>query len=386
MRRQVRVLVFSVVMLTTLVLVPRPEPANAQFALSPRGILGAVSQPFRGLFNHFHRRVVRHHEAAREPTSKAVDVNEAKSTEIEKAPSQIARETTFDQRNLYESVMAYAFWPSEYGRDFTQFGFGTIAMAITGPSIRATPAHWRQVATTGQNTGATQSAGNDFLPSCDIGDNATSDWVTKRIKRGLRANTKQLRAFDNVRSQLIEGSKEIRSRCRVTKSDSPLERLAELKQRVWAIHDASVLARPAIKAFYDTLTDQQKAEFKTTMQAPPKNRKGAAAPMGEQYKACALQSGGNTQGLLDNIEKITLPTREQRAGLDNLRKVSSQFEKMLLASCAQPLAETPLARLDAADDQLVTLNYAASSMEFALNNFYSTLDSDQKANFDALGR
>jgi hypothetical protein len=57
-----------------------------------------------------------------------------------------------------------------------------------------------------------------------------------------------------------------------------------------------------------------------------------------------------------------------------------------LCWCAQPLANDPLARLDAADQRLVVINYAATSMEVALNDFCASLGASQKAKFTSLGR
>jgi len=45
-----------------------------------------------------------------------------------------------------------------------------------------------------------------------------------------------------------------------------------------------------------------------------------------------------------------------------------------------------VARLDAANDHLSNLSYAATSMEIALDGFYAQLDDGQKAKFDSLGR
>jgi len=362
-----------ILVVTQTAVAPLAEPAHAQL----RGLLGAVTRPIRGLFGGgYHHRAARHHEAAHEAQPKASEQAAARPAET---PGLNVRETAIDPRNPYEVALGYAFWPDDYGRYFGQYGFGTIAAAIAGPASAGRP---REVATTGQSTGAVKSS--DILPSCDIGDTATSDWVAGRMKRGLHADATQLRAFDQVRSQLIDGSKAIRSRCRTISTDTPLERLAELKQRIWAVHDADITARPAVAAFYDTLSDRQKAEFKGNPPSPPKGN-AAAAPMGQRNQASAALDGG-TQALIGQIEQKVRPTHEQQAGLDNLQKVSTQMEKLLLAHYAQATPQSPLARLDAADDQLVALNYAASSLEIALNNFYAGLSDEQKASFDSLGR
>ena len=193
-------------------------------------------------------------------------------------------------------------------------------------------------------------------------------------------------AYDELRARLIEGGKAINARCLAAEPDSPTERLAALEQRLWALRDAGQLVRPALKAFYDTLSDQQKAKFTTIADPPaPDSGKVAMAPMGQRYQACAAQSAGETDHLIAEIEKKVRPGRAQQAGLDDLRNKSAQMEKLLLASCARPIANNPLARLDAADERLVAMNFAASNLEMALNNFYASLDSRQKARFQSLG-
>jgi hypothetical protein len=381
MRRQS--LVLSVVALTALA--PLAGPANAQIPLSPRGILGAVTRPLRGLFGHSHRRAERH-RPAEHATAPDTAVRAAESSSAKTPVEPAAHNTAVDRTNPYDVVLGYAFWPDTYSNDFAKYGFGMIAAAIVGSSSDASKAdHRRQAATAGQATGAIASASRDFLPSCDIADTSASGWMTGQIKEQLRPTRPQLAAFDDLQNQLTEGATAIRSRCRASNSDSPLERLGELKQRIWAIHDADVLARPSIKTLYDGLTEKQKATFKNA--APPaQNRNGVAGPVGERYQACAMASGDTAQGLIDAIARKVRPTAEQQTSLESFGKISAQMEKMLLASCAQPPADSPLGRLDAADNRLVTINYAASNMQIALNAFYSMLSGEQKRNFDAFGR
>jgi hypothetical protein len=376
MHRQM--LVFPVVMLA--VLAPVSRPAQAQFALSPRGILGAMTRPLRGILGHFHHSGVHHARSEAHDASAAPEQDQARRT------GQSA--SHYHAGNPYESLLGYAFWPARYDSDFNRYGFGAIAVAIAGPSMSAAPStvgsggHARLATTGGPLTSARA------LPQCDIAATSTSDWLTDEIRRSLRPNVKQLRAYDKVRGRLIEGSKAINASCTAAASDSPTQRLAALKQRLWALHDAGQLVRPALKDFYDTLSDQQKAKFTAATaseQAPPENSKLASAPMGRRYQACAAQSAGATERLIADIEKKVRPAREQQAGLQDLRQKSAQMEKLLLASCAQPTPKEPLARLDAADERLVAMNFAASNLEMALNNFYASLDKRQKARFESLG-
>jgi hypothetical protein len=108
--------------------------------------------------------------------------------------------------------------------------------------------------------------------------------------------------------------------------------------------------------------------------------------MNKQYQACAAQNIGKAERLVKEIEMRVRPNRNQAAGLQNLHKTSGDMAKLLIASCAQPIPADPMARLDSADDQLTALNYAATTVQIALDDFYGKLSSDQKGRFDSLGR
>ena len=59
--------------------------------------------------------------------------------------------------------------------------------------------------------------------------------------------------------------------------------------------------------------------------------------------------------------------------------------QFLMASCLQPIAATPMERLDAAADRLTAVIFAASNVNIALNDFTSQLSEEQKAKLDVAG-
>jgi hypothetical protein len=204
-------------------------------------------------------------------------------------------------------------------------------------------------ATAGRNPAPGGAGGNGALSVCQNADASTDDWLTGRIEQVLRPDAAQLRSFDTLRGKVAAGAKTIEASCPVADSRSPTTRLAELTQQIWALHDAVVLARHSVEAFYDTLSDAQKAKFTSAAQAASPSGNGAAVPMDRRYRECAAQGAGASARLLDRIQRAVQPTPAQEASLDNLRKTSAQMEKLLLASCVQPIPKDPLARLDAAD-------------------------------------
>jgi hypothetical protein len=80
------------------------------------------------------------------------------------------------------------------------------------------------------------------------------------------------------------------------------------------------------------------------------------------------------------------PDKTQAGSLENLHKVSSDMAKLLTASCVQPMAADPLARLDSGSDQITAMNYAASNVQIALDDFYGRLSQQQKARLEATRR
>jgi hypothetical protein len=153
-------------------------------------------------------------------------------------------------------------------------------------------------------------------------------------------------------------------------------------QRLWAVQNAGVVIRGALKDFYDTLTDEQKAKFQTASQAnPPGDSRNTGNPMGRQ-QACT--QGADDDRLIKQIQQTVRPTPRQRPSIEMLGKTAGGMEQYLMASCSQPTPEDPLARLDAANNRLTAINYAATSMEVALNQFRAALSVDQRKKFDTL--
>ena len=70
------------------------------------------------------------------------------------------------------------------------------------------------------------------------------------------------------------------------------------------------------------------------------------------------------------------PTKDQAASFENFHKISSDMAKLLIAWCAAHPGD-PMARLDDANDQLTAINYAATTVQIAFDDFYAKLDGAQ---------
>jgi hypothetical protein len=358
-----------------------PATAQAQFPFSPGGVLGAVTAPLRGMLERLPHSSVHRHR------SRGAEANRAAPPEQEQEQEQanLGWVGPLAWPTAYEDVVGYTLWPNDYGDDFRQHGFGDIVATIVGPLRAPAPT------VVGTNRPETVGAGAAPSSACDGNSATQSDWPGTQVAQTITLTPEQKTLLDKLQAASGEAVKTIKAGCIDAAQRPPTQRLPELEQRLWQVQNAGSLLRAPLKAFYDSLTPEQKARFTVqTPAAPPQDTRGdpraASGPMGKQYQACAAQSIGDADRLIKQIQQAVRPTPQQRAGLEAFGKASSDMAKLLIASCAQPMPAEPVARLDAADNRLTTMNYAATNVDVALNAFYGGLTNEQKARFDTLGK
>lgn len=350
---------------------------TAQAQLSPQGVLGGITQPFRqmlGNFRHFPRG--RHHRAATEARAAVSGPNETSAT----AGSRLGQVGPPAWPNAYEDVIGFTFWPDEYALRLRGRGFDLISDTLTGRF--ELPRSLARTATTG--SAVKSDANND---QCDASAR-DSDWPTARVQQILQLSDDQRAALDKLQVAVGRSVKNIRTNCYGLSGLAPPDRLRALIQTLWSVRDAGISVREPVKAFYDALSTTQKNSFASQQVQPTAypDAKGANAGMNKQYQACASQNVEKAERLVKEIRMRLRPTKEQTASLENFHKASTDMAKLLIASCAQPIAGDPMARLDSADDQLTAINYAATTVQIAFDDFYLRLNNDQKARFELLGR
>ena len=75
----------------------------------------------------------------------------------------------------------------------------------------------------------------------------------------------------------------------------------------------------------------------------------------------------------------------QRAALQVLQNTSADAAQRLKVACQASEAMTPPARLASVASRLDTMLQAVKDVRAALDNFYATLNDEQKAQFEAIG-
>jgi hypothetical protein len=283
----------------------------------------------------------------------------------------------------FEDVIGFAFSPDEYTAQLRGHGFDVIADTITGHFVT------RPLAKTASTTGSAvhDDAGSAAADTCQA-PTTQSNWPEVRIEQLMQLNSAQHDALNKLQAAVNQSAKTIGSDCLDSAAQAPPDRLRALIQGLWSARDGGIAVRGSLKNFLDTLDDAQKARFASqrpqATQAVDANTANSA--MNKQYQACARPNIEASERMIKEIELRVRPTKEQTASLEGLHKTSSDMAKLLMASCAKAVPDDPLSRIDDAGDQLTAMNYAAATVQIALDDFYGKLDSGQKARLEANGR
>jgi hypothetical protein len=104
----------------------------------------------------------------------------------------------------------------------------------------------------------------------------------------------------------------------------------------------------------------------------------------ELAQTCGGLAPGVTDLPIDRIEKTIQLTDEQLKALDALKAASSQASDVLKTSCSSEVPMTPLGRLDTVQKRLDGMNQAMGIVRTPFDNFYNSLNEQQRQRFAAL--
>jgi hypothetical protein len=377
-------------LLATLVAAATPLPETGHAQLSPQGVIGGITRPFRQMLGHFgHFPRGRHHRAAIEsrasaPAPSRTSVPAPSNEHAAVAGTRLGWVGPPAWPNTYEDLIGLTFWPDDYASRFRGHGFDVIADTITGRFDVPRPA---RTATTGE--GVKNDADNGpSVERCGDTSNTDNNWPAARIEQILQLSDVQHSALEKLQSTVGQSVKTIRENCVGPAAGAPPDRLRALVQTLWAARDAGISMREPLKTFIDTLTVTQKNSFSSQQPQvnPPPDLKTASPEMNRQYQVCASQNAEKAERMIKEIEMRVRPNRDQAASFEGLHKTSGEMAKLLIASCLQPIPAEAMERLDSANDQLTAINYAATTVQISLDDFYTKLSKEQKARFDSLAR
>jgi hypothetical protein len=308
------------------------------------------------------------------------------------APTQLGLVGPPTWPTAFEDILGFTLWPDRYGERLRAHGIGDVMSVLFAPPVRA-------AAGSGQPTARAKP---DGLPASDAGSTASpcptnqapSDWPAKPLEQAMTLNDVQRAALDEFRTAVGDAVAAIQATCRDAPPDSSAERLQGMQRALWAVRDAVMLVRAPLINFYRSLSDEQKQRFiietkqpdprLAQMQQRATQGRGARPQIPRDLARMCGMSAAN-EWPLRQIEQAIQPNNQQKASLEALQKKSTEMGQLLVASCLQPIAVTPEARLDQALDRLTAMLFAITNITLALNDFHGQLSADQKVKLEPFG-
>jgi len=87
------------------------------------------------------------------------------------------------------------------------------------------------------------------------------EFMIERVERATQPTAEQRPGFDRLKEAMGKASETMRGACTAERPVTPTGRLAAAEKRLAAMLDAVRTVRPALDAYYNSLTDEQKARF-----------------------------------------------------------------------------------------------------------------------------
>lgn len=221
---------------------------------------------------------------------------------------------------------------------------------------------------------------------CGTPDKGVTAWPLADIAKAVQPTPEQRALLDELKSAAADAAGVFKDSCAETYALTPPGRLRAMMNRIGATLEAVKIVRPALENFYNSLSDEQQARFNAlgpnvgerSSQPQEANAQETSA------EGCGDPKSGLTQLPIQRIEAVLHPAGKQKEALDRLGEATAKGVEGLQAACPNDVPLTPVGRLEAMQRRLEAMLTAAKLVEPALDEFYATLSSEQKARFNTL--
>ena len=311
----------------------------------------------------------------------------------------------------YNDLFYYTFWPDAYDPGYWAYAYDDffdgvffpdgapyVDYTAEGPYDNA----YARSATTGTAPASRSYSGGgaNAVPGrvnqatrefCADQASGITAWPIEKIANAVRPNDEQKKLLDDLRQASQQAASEFKDACPDAVPLTPPGRLQAMTQRLQATSDAAGTVKPALEAFYTSLTDEQKARFNEvgpTLRGSQRSQRAATASTEQKEEAtnCSSEKAGLSNIAVNRIEDTVQPTDAQEASLDRLDEALQKSVDILQKACPNTVPMTPVGRLDVMKQRLDAMIAAANEVRPALEDFYAALTDEQKAKFNRLGR
>ena len=310
----------------------------------------------------------------------------------------------------YNDIFYYTFWPDAYDEGYWAYAYDDFLDSVYWPYgnpyseyayAGPTPETAGIVAgiPRGRSSGTTGSTGSPpaaraiqqmTAEACEPAKGITA-WPFDRIADAVQPDAEQQRLLGDLREAADKAAATFKAACTTNYPLTPPGRLDAMLTRLEATLIAIRTVRPPLEAFYDSLNDEQKARFNALgpeigRESPRTTRNEDRRSDDQAKNACAEAKPGLTNLPIERIEEALQPNDRQQPALDKLSEATGKAVSIMQGACPDNVPQTPPGRLAAMDQRTDAMLQAAQTVKPALDAFYATLSSEQKARFNTLGR
>ena len=265
-------------------------------------------------------------------------------------------------------IFASLFWP--YGDDYAYYGpsysFGDI---YTGYRR-----HRRAYA-------ATAESPIDIAEACSGVAPGLTGLPMDRIEKTLQPGAEQRASFDELKAASGKAEDIMKASCPSEMPLTPVNRLGSVEKRVDTMIQAVQALRAPLDTFYNSLTEEQKRRLDNLARRGGHNQAGKTIA-----QLCSDSAARFTNLPSEQIQQTVQPEQQQMTAFEALKAASNKAANILNGTCPSETPSTLGDRLDAMAKRLNAIAQALNTVRPALQDFYASLDDEQKARFNTMNK
>ena len=287
----------------------------------------------------------------------------------------------------YSDIFDYAFWPYGYDDGYWDYAYDNFIDGLFwgeyGPPEDYAYAY---APAAGHRAPRVSYAGVQEL--CKEPGTGITAWPFAEIQGKVGLNDEQKQLLGEVRKAAADAAATFKASCPAASTFplTPPGRLTAMTGRLQATLEAVKIVHPALDKFYNSLSDEQKERFNQLGPQQPTNNPETTAALPRDSKSCAEAKPGLANLPIEKIGDVVKPNEAQQADFKKLQDATEKAVATLQAACPDDIPLTPPGRLTAMETRLQAMIDAAQIVKPALEGFYASLSSEQKARFDRIGQ
>jgi hypothetical protein len=296
----------------------------------------------------------------------------------------------------YSDIFEYTFWPYAYDPGYWAYAYDDFvdtvfwgadspysAYARLGPGEYPEPDGATAGSRPRERSGVSQQA---LRQLCGDPEKGITAWPIASIEQAVQPTPEQRALLDELRRAAAKAADAFKESCGDSYAMTPPGRLRAMTNRLSATLEAVRIVRPALEKFYSSLSDEQQARFNALGPPAGRSQQQPQQDASAQSDTCGEPKSSLTNLPIERIETVIRPAGTQKEALDRLSGATEKAVQELQAACPDDVPLTPVGRLEAMEKRLEAMLRAAKLVQPALDEFYATLSSEQKARFNTLGQ